>query len=101
MATIDARLVNEYKLKNHMFFSATYYKINEEDQWIDEIELFINLNINQNLTESDNKNIDVRSQLEHQIQIHETKECGLIFDKNKSIRIRFYKTGELNGSSYV
>ena len=42
--------------------------INEEDQRSDETELFINLNINNNLTETDINYIDVQSQLEHQIQ---------------------------------
>ena len=88
-------------MKNHTLFSASFYKINEEDQRYNEIELYINLNINHKLTESDNDNIDVRSQLEHQIQIQETKESGWIFDKINSMKIRFYKTGELNGSSYV
>ena len=65
------------------------------------IELFNNLNINNNLTETDINNIDVKSQLEHQIQVQETKESGWIFDKIHSMKIRFYKTEELNGSSYV
>ena len=45
-------------------------------------------------------NFDVKSQLEHQIQIQETKETGWIFDKLNSKKIKFYKTGELIGSSY-
>ena len=61
----------------------------------------MNLNINQNLTESDNDNIDVRSQIEHQKQVQETKESGWIFDKINSMKISFYKTVELNGTSYV
>ena len=39
--------------------------------------------------------------MEHQIQIQENKESGWIFDEINSMKIRFYKTGELNGSSYV
>ena len=101
MATIYARLINQYKFKYHILFSASFYKINEEDQRSDEIELFINLNININLTETDINNIDVKSQLEHQIQIQETKESGWIFDIINSMKIRFYKTSDLNGSSYV
>ena len=101
MATIYARLINQYKFKYHKSFSASFYKINEEDQRSDEIELFINLNINNNLTETDVNNIDVKSQIEHQIQVQETKESGWIFNKNNSMKIRFYKTEELNGSSYV
>ena len=32
MATINARLINQYKFKYHILFSASFYKINEEDQ---------------------------------------------------------------------
>ena len=73
MSFIFARLINQYKFKYHTLFSASFYKINEEDQRDNEIELYINLKIIHNLTESDIDNIDVRSQLEHQIQIQETK----------------------------
>ena len=66
IATKNARLINQYKFKDHILFSASFYKINEEDQRSDEIEIFINLNFNNNLTESDINNIDVKSQLEHQ-----------------------------------
>ena len=59
------------------------------------------MNINHNLTEADIDNIDVKSQLETQIQIQETKDSGLIFDKITSRKIIFYKTGEINGSNYV
>ena len=38
--------------------------------------------INSDLTESDIDNFDVRSQLEHQIQIQETKESDWICNKN-------------------
>ena len=61
-ATFYARLIDQYKFKYHAIFSASFYKINEEDQRSDDIELFINLNINKNSTESDNDNIDVNSQ---------------------------------------
>ena len=101
MAITYARLINQYKFKYHILFSASFYKINEEDQRSDEIELFINLNNNNNLIETDVNKIDVKSQLEHQIQIQETKESGWIFDKINSMKIRFYKTEELNGSSYI
>ena len=66
-----------------------------------EIELYINLKINSNLAESDINIIDIRSQLKHQIQVQETKESGWIFDRINSMRISFYKTTELNGTSYV
>ena len=101
LSVIYGRLINQYKYKYHTLFSASFYKINEEDQRDNEIELYINLKINHNLTESDIYNIDVRSQLEHQIQIQETKESGWIFDKINSMKLSFYKTEELNGSSFV
>ena len=100
-SVIYARLVNQYKFKYHTLFSASFYKINEENQRNNEMELYMNLKINNNLTESHIDNIDVRSQLEHQIQIQETKESGWIFDKINSTKISFYKTTELNGTSYV
>ena len=59
------------------------------------------LKVFHNLTESDIDIVDVTSQLEHQIQVQETKESGWMFDKINSMKISFYKTGELNGSSYV
>ena len=31
MATIHARLINQYKLKYHILISARFYKINEKD----------------------------------------------------------------------
>ena len=87
LSIIFARLINQYKFKYDTLFSASFYKINEEDQRNNEFELFMNLKINHNLTESDIDNIDVRSQLEHQIQIQETKESGWIFDKINSMKI--------------
>ena len=101
LSVIYARLINQYKFKNHTLFSASFYKINEEDQRNNHIELYINLKINNNLTESDIDNIDIRSQLEHQIQMQELKDSGWIFDKINSMKISFYKTSEMNGTSYV
>ena len=100
MTTIYARLINQYKFISHILFSASFYKMNEEDQRSDETELF-NLNINHNLTENDIDKIDIKSQLEHQVQIQETKESGWLFDKIISMKLRFYKIGELNGSRFV
>ena len=101
LSVIYARLINQYKFKYHTLFSASFYKINEEDHRKNEIELYINLKINHKLTEFDIENIDIRSQLEHQIQVQETNESGWIFDKINSMKISFYKTTELNGTSYV
>ena len=81
LSVIYARLINQYKSKYHTLFSAIFYKIIEEDQRNNEIELYINMENNKNLTESDIDKIDVKSQLEHQFQIQEMKESGWIIDK--------------------
>ena len=101
LSVIYATLINQYKFKYHTLFSAGFYKINEEEQRSNETELYKNLNYKHNLTESDIDIIYIRSQLEHQIQAQETKESGWVFDKINSRKKSFYKTGELNGSSYV
>ena len=66
MATLYAKILNQDKFIYHKLFSASFYKINGEDQRSDEIEIFINLKVNQNLTESDINNTDIKPQLEHQ-----------------------------------
>ena len=101
LSVIYARLRNQNKYKYHTLFSASFYKINEEDQRKNEIELYINLTINYNLTKSDIDNIDVRSQLQRQIQNQEIKESRWILDKISSMKLSFYKSTELNGTFYV
>ena len=59
------------------------------------------MNINHNLTETDNNIIDIKSPLEHQIQQQEMKDSGWRFDKINSMTVYFYKTGELNSSNDV
>ena len=101
LSVIYARLINQYKFKNQTVVSARFDKQEEDNQVLVETELFINLKINQNLTEGDLDNIDIKSPLEHQIQQQEKKNSGWRFDKNISVKIYFYRTGELNGSNYV
>ena len=63
--------------------------------------MFINLNINHNITESHLNKSDIKSPLEPQIQQEEMKNSGWRFDKINSMTVYFYKTGELKGLSYV
>ena len=49
-------------------FSARFDKQDEDHQVSDEIELYLFLNLNQLLKQSDSKNIDIRFQLEGQIK---------------------------------
>ena len=101
LSIIYARLINEYKFKYQTVFSARFDKQNEDNQVIDETELFIILNISHNLTQTDIDNIDIQSPLEHQIQQQKMKDSGWRFGKINSMTIYFYKTRELNGSNYV
>ena len=100
LSVVYDRLINQYKFKYQTVFLARFDKQNEEYQVVDKTELFINLNINHNLTETDIIFIDVISTLEHQIQQQEIKVSGWQFDKINSMARFFYKTGELNGSNY-
>ena len=101
LSVIYARLINQYKFKYQTVFSARSDKQDEDNQVLDETELFINLNINLNLTQTDIDNIDVISPLELQAQQQEMKDSGCRFDKISSLFIYFFKTGEMNGSNYV
>ena len=101
MSIIYARLINQYKFRYQTVFSARFDKQDEDGQLLDETELFINLNINQNLTQSDLDNINITFPLERQIQQQEMKDSGWRFDKINSMTIYFYKTNEMNGSSYI
>ena len=101
LSVIYARLINQYKFRYQTVFSARFDKQNECGHLLDETELFINLNINQNLTQTDINNIDVVSQLEYQIQQQEMKDSGWRFEKINSMTIYFYKTNEMNGSNYI
>ena len=101
MAHINARIINQYIFRYQTVFSATFDKQDEDNQVLDETELFLILNIIQNSTQTDIDNIDVISPLEYQIQQREMKDSGRRFDKIISITIYFYKTGELICSNYV
>ena len=101
LSIIYARLINQYKFKYQVVFSARFDKQNEDNQILDETELFINLNNNHNLTQTDIANIDIVSSLENQIQQQEMKDSGWRFDKIISMTIYFYETTGLNGSNYI
>ena len=87
MAIIYARLINQYKFRYQTVFSARFDKQDEDGQLLDETELFINLNINQNITQCDIDNINITFPLERQIQQQELKDSGWRFDKINSMTI--------------
>ena len=51
MSIIYAKLINQYKFRYQVVFSARFDKQDGDGLLLDETELFINLNINQNLTQ--------------------------------------------------
>ena len=61
MSIIYARLISKKKFKYQTVFAAIFDKQDEDNQVLDETEIFINLNINHNLTESDLDKIDIKS----------------------------------------
>ena len=101
LSIVYAKLINQYKFRYQTVISARFDKQDENKQVLDETELFINLNINHNLTQTDLDNFDIISPLDYQIQQQEMKYSGWRFDKINSMTIYFYKTTEMNGSSFV
>ena len=101
MAIIYGWILYHYKFKYQGVFSARFDKQDEDDQMLDEIDLFINLKINHNLTESDIDETDGKSQFEYEIHQQEMKDLGWIFNKSISMTVHFYQTGILIGSNYV
>ena len=67
-SVIYARLRNHYKFKYLTAFSARFHKQDEDNEVLDETELFINLKSKDNLTETDIYKTDIASPSEHQIQ---------------------------------
>ena len=100
LAMIYARLINQYIFKYQTVFSARFDKQDEDGELLDETELFINWNINHNLTQSDININNVVSPLEYQKQQQEMKDSGWRFDKI-NMTIYFYKSNEMNGSNYI
>ena len=68
VADIYGRLINQHYCKNQTVLSARFDKQDEDDQVLEELELYFNLNIFRNLTESDFDNIDIESLLDHKFQ---------------------------------
>ena len=76
MPTIYKRLINQYKFNYQTAVSAKFDKQHEDNQPLDETELFNLSEIIQNLSESDIDNIDIRSPLEHQSQNQQMNDSG-------------------------
>ena len=84
MSVIYARLTDRYIFKNRKVFPGKIDEQDEDNQVFDENALYIILNYNQNLTESNIDNIDIEPPLEHRIQNQKIKQSGWSFYKNIS-----------------
>ena len=101
MSHISAKLINQFKFKYQLTFLVLFIKYGEDNEITSEIELPITLSITHNLTQSQIDNINIQWNLENRIRSIEMKESGWNFQRNNTLTISLYKSGELNGSSYV
>ena len=84
-----AIIMNQFEFEYRRVFSSRFDKQDENDQVLDENELYFNFNNDKNLSESDIDNNTVSSQLEKQIQNQETRDKGRNFDRFISMTIYF------------
>ena len=80
---------NQYKFKYQTIFSARFDKQGEDNQVLDETQLFNNLKKYHKITKSDFHKIEIKSPLENQIQQQEMKESGRRFEKITSRTMYF------------
>ena len=95
MSLIYARLINQCKFRYQILFSARIDKQDEDDQVLDENEIYVLLNVNQNSTQTDNDRIVAGSHSEQQIQNQGSKDSSRRFDENNSITYCSHGTTEL------
>ena len=101
MSRLYAEIINEYKFKYQLNCLVLFKKHGEDDEITNQIELPITLSITHNLIQSEIDNIKTQWSLDNRIQSIEMKEAGLSYQRINSMSISFYKSGEMNGSSYV
>ena len=61
LSVFYTRILNQYNIKYQTIFLARFDEQDEDNQVLDGTELFVILNINQNLTEKDLDNIESKS----------------------------------------
>ena len=101
MSHLYAKFINQYKFKYQLSFMTLFNKFEEDGDIRKEAEMSINLNMTNNLTQSEVDNVHIQWDLESRIQNLEMKESGWVFQSVNSMTISFYNTGNMDGSSYV
>ena len=101
MSHIYAKFQNQYNFKYQLSFMALFNKFEEDGDIRKEAEMSINLNMANNLTQSEIDNVNVQGVLESRIQNLEMKESGWVFQRFNSMTKSYYNTGNMDGSNYV
>ena len=101
LSHIYAKFINQYKFKYQLSFMVLFNKFEEDGDIRKEAEMSINFYMINNLTESEIDNVNTQWELESRIQNLEIKESGWVFQGVNSMTISYYKTGIMDGSSYV
>ena len=90
LSNIYVRLINQYKFRYQTVFLTVFDKQNGYEK-----ELFIDLNITHNLTQSDIDKIDVISPLRNKINDEEMKDFNWQFYKINSLTVYFYNDSNI------
>ena len=101
MSHIYAKYINQYKFKYQLSFMLLFYKFEEDGDIRKEAEMSINLNMTNNLTQSEIDNANIQWDLEARKQNLEMRESGWVFQRVNSMTISYYNTGNMDGSSYI
>ena len=101
MSHINANFINQYKFKYQLSFMLLFYNFEEDGDIRKEAEMPINLNMTNNLTQSEIDNVNVQWDLESRKQSLEMRESGWVFQTVTLMTISYYNAGNMDGSSYV
>ena len=101
MSYIHGKFINQYKFKYQLSFMVLFNKFEEDGDIRKEAEMSINLNMINNLTQSEIDNVNVQWDLESRIQNLEMQDSRWVFQRVISMTVSYYNTGNMNGSSYV
>ena len=101
MSNIYAKVKNQFIFKYQLTFLVIFSKHGKDIEILSETQLSNTLGITLKLTESGLDNSNTQWTLENRLQSIQIEESRENFQKINTMKISFYKSGELNGSSYV
>ena len=101
MAHIYAKFINQYKFKYQLSFMLFFNKFEEDGGITKEAEMVVNINMVNNLTQSEIDIANIQWEVEARKQNLEMRDSGWDFQRVNSMTKSFYNTGYMDGSSYV